>query len=158
MVLRGPYLEKMTDDEFFDFCQQHPELRVERTANHEIVLMSPSGSLSSKRNARLNGQLYVWWTQHQELGEIFESNGGFRLPDGSMPAPDAAWVSANQWNRLNKDEQTKFAPVCPDFVIELQSDPDTTSELQEKMTMWLRNGAQLAWLLVPETAYLYRPG
>ncbi|HLK97497.1 MAG TPA: Uma2 family endonuclease, partial [Hymenobacter sp.] len=121
VLLRGPYLEKMSDEEFFDFCQHHPELRIERTANHEILIMSPTGSRSSKRNSRLNGQLYIWWSQHKELGEIFDSNGGFNLPDGSMRAPDAAWVSALQWYALTAKQQEQFAPVCPEFVVELKS-------------------------------------
>ncbi|MBO3269591.1 Uma2 family endonuclease [Hymenobacter defluvii] len=160
LVLRGPYLEKMTDAEFFDFCQQHPELRIERTANHEIVLMSPTGSRSGKRNARLNGQLYNWFIDHTELGEVFDSNTGFTLPDGSVLSPDASWVSAAKWNALTTEQQDKFAPVCPEFVVELKSATDSTKTLQAKMLDWLRNGAQLAWLLVPETetAYLYRPG
>lgn len=159
LVLRGPYLEKMTDEEFFDFCQQHPELRIERTANHEIVLMSPTGSRSGKRNAHLNGQLYMWWTRHRALGEVFDSNSGFTLPDGSVLSPDASWVSAAKWNALTTEQQDKFAPVCPEFVVELESATDSTKTLQAKMLDWLRNGAQLAWLIVPETetAYLYRP-
>lgn len=160
IILGGPYLERMTDDEFFTFCQQHPELRVERTAHHEIVLMSPTGSRSGKRNARLNLQLGKWWEQQSHLGEIFDSNTGFTLPDGSVLSPDASWVSAAKWNALTQEQQDKFAPVCPEFVVELQSASDSTKVLQAKMLDWLRNGAQLAWLLVPEseTAYLYRPG
>lgn len=160
LVLRGPYLEKMTDDEFFDFCQQHPELRIERTANHEILIMSPTGSRSGKRNARLNGQLYNWFIAYPQLGEVFDSNTGFTLPDGSVLSPDASWVSAAKWNALTLEQQDKFAPVCPEFVVELQSATDSTRILQAKMLNWLHNGAQLAWLLVPEaeTAYIYRAG
>ncbi len=86
ILLGGSYLERMTDDEFFDFCQQHPQLRIERTANHEIIIMSPTGSLSSQRNAEINFQLSLWNREYR-LGRVFDSNGGFRLPDGSMRAP-----------------------------------------------------------------------
>ncbi|UOQ77122.1 Uma2 family endonuclease [Hymenobacter sp. 5516J-16] len=160
ILLGGSYLGRMTDDEFFDFCQQHPDLRIERTANHEILLMSPTGSRSGKRNFRLNFQLGKWWEQHQQLGEAFDSNTGFTLPDGSVLSPDASWVSAAKWNALTLEQQDKFAPVCPEFVVELKSSSDSTKTLQAKMLDWLRNGAQLAWLIVPETetAYLYRPG
>lgn len=160
ILLGGSYLERMTDDEFFDFCQQHPNLRIERTANHEIVIMSPTGSRSGKRNFRLNLQLGKWWEQHQSLGEAFDSNTGFTLPDGSVLSPDASWVSAAKWNALTTEQQDKFAPVCPEFVVELKSATDSTKTLQAKMLDWLRNGAQLAWLIVPETetAYIYRPG
>ncbi|WP_240410536.1 Uma2 family endonuclease [Hymenobacter oligotrophus] len=160
ILLGGSYLGRMTDDEFFDFCQQHPDLRIERTAHHEILLMSPTGSRSGKRNARLNGQLYSWFIQHAELGEIFDSNTGFTLPDTSILSPDASWVSAAKWNALTPGQQDKFAPVCPEFVVELKSKTDVLKDLQAKMHDWLRNGAQLAWLLDPdtETAYIYRPG
>ncbi|SHJ50180.1 Endonuclease, Uma2 family (restriction endonuclease fold) [Hymenobacter daecheongensis DSM 21074] len=158
--LSGPHLAEMTDDEFFSFCQQHADLRIERTATHEILIMSPTGSRSGKRNARLNGQLYLWFSTHSHLGEVFDSNTGFTLPDGSVLSPDASWVSAAKWNALTAEQQDKFAPVCPEFVVELKSASDSTKTLQAKMLDWLRNGAQLAWLLVPETetAYLYRPG
>ncbi|GAB3825799.1 Uma2 family endonuclease [Hymenobacter jeollabukensis] len=160
ILLGGSYLERMTDDEFFDFCQQHPELRIERTANHEILLMSPTGSRSGKRNARLIFQLGKWCEQHPALGEYFDSNTGFRLPDSSILSPDASWVSAAKWNALTPEQQDKFAPLCPELVVELKSNTDSLKALQAKMHDWLRNGAQLAWLLDPETetAYLYRPG
>ncbi|GAB2464260.1 hypothetical protein GCM10011375_16400 [Hymenobacter qilianensis] len=160
ILLGGSYLERMTDDEFFDFCQQHPDLRIERTANHEIVIMSPTGSRSGKRNARLTFLLGKWCEQHSQLGEYFDSNTGFTLPDGSVLSPDASWVSAAKWNALTVEQQDKFAPVCPEFVVELKSATDSTKTLQDKMLNWLSNGAQLAWLIVPETetAYIYRPG
>ncbi|OON70008.1 Uma2 family endonuclease [Hymenobacter sp. CRA2] len=160
ILLGGSYLERMSDDEFFDFCQQHPDLRIERTAHHEILLMSPTGSRSGKRNFRLNFQLGKWWEHHQELGEAFDSNTGFRLPDTSILSPDASWVSADKWNALTPEQQDKFAPLCPEFVVELKSNTDSIKALQAKMHDWLRNGARLAWLLDPdtETAFIYRPG
>ncbi|OUJ74546.1 Uma2 family endonuclease [Hymenobacter crusticola] len=160
LVLRGPYLEKMTDDEFFDFCQQHPELRIERTANHEILIMSPTGSHSGKRNARLNGQLYNWFMTCPQLGEVFDSSTGFTLPDSSVKSPDASWVAAEKWNSLTLEQQSRYAPLCPDFIVELASDSDDVKELQKKMLDWQHNGARLAWLIAPktETVYIYRAG
>ncbi|WP_246010704.1 Uma2 family endonuclease [Hymenobacter perfusus] len=160
ITLRSPVLANMSDDEFFDFCQLNADLRIERTAQHEILIMSPTGSRSGKRNARLTGQLYSWFAQHEHLGEVFDSNTGFTLPDGSVLSPDASWVSAAKWNALTPAQQDKFAPVCPEFVVELKSATDSLKTLQAKMLDYLRNGVQLAWLLNPETetAYLYRPG
>ncbi|WP_197062896.1 Uma2 family endonuclease [Hymenobacter sp. APR13] len=159
ITLRSPVLANMSDDEFFDFCQLNADLRIERTAHHEILLMSPTGSRSGKRNARLTGQLYAWFSTHGELGEVINSNTGFTLLDGSVLSPDASWVSAAKWNALTPAQQDKFAPVCPEFVVELKSDTDSLRTLQAKMLEYLRNGVQLAWLLNPETetAYLYRP-
>ena len=160
ITLRSPVLANMPDEEFFDFCQLNSDLRIERTANHEILLMSPAGSRSGKRNARLTFQLGKWCEQHPELGEYFDSNTGFTLPDTSVLSPDASWVSAAKWNALTTEQQDKFAPVCPEFVVELKSSSDSTKTLQAKMLDWLRNGALLAWLIVPETetTYIYRPG
>lgn len=145
ITLRSPLLAGMSDDEFFEFCQQHPELRIERSAQHEILIMSPTGSRSGKRNFRLTFQLGKWWEQNRELGEAFDSNTGFTLPDTSVLSPDASWVSAAKWNALTTEQQDKFAPVCPEFVVELKSASDSTKTLQAKMLDWLRNGAQLAW-------------
>jgi Uma2 family endonuclease len=160
LLLSGPHLVTMSDKEFFDFCQQNADLRIERTAKHEILIMSPTGSRSGKRNARLNGQLYMWWAQHPSLGEIFDSSAGFALPDGAVWSPDASWVSAAKWNALTTAQQDKFAPVCPEFVVELKSASDPVKELRRKMQQWQRNGVQLAWLLVPkkEMTYIYRAG
>ncbi|WP_324670752.1 Uma2 family endonuclease [Hymenobacter sp. GOD-10R] len=159
LVLRGPYLGKMTDDEFFDFCQQHPELRIERTANHEILIMSPTGSRSGKRNFELLVELGIWHKANP-LGEAFDSSTGFTLPDGSVKSPDASWVAAEKWSSLTLEQQSRYAPLCPDFIVELASESDEVSSLQQKMLDWQRNGARLAWLIVPktETAYIYRAG
>ena len=160
LVLSDPYLGRMTDDEFFNFCQQHPKWRIERNAQHDILIMAPTFTLTGKRNARLTGQLYAWWEQHQELGEIFDSNTGYILPNGAMRSPDASWVSAAQWNALTEEQQEKFAPVCPPFVVELKSKSDSLKTLLAKMEEYRRNGAELGWLLVPntETAYIFRGG
>ena len=160
LLLSGPLLTTMSDDEFFGFCQQNANLRIERTATHEILIMSPTGSRSGKRNFRINLQLGKWWEQNQQLGEAFDSSTGFTLPDGSIKSPDASWIAAEKWNSLTLEQQSRFAPVCPDFIVELASDSDDVQELQKKMLDWLRNGARLAWLIAPktETAYLYRAG
>ena len=160
VLLSGPNLVAMTDKEFFDFCQQNTNLRIERTAAHEILIMSPTGSRSGKRNAHLTFQLGKWCEQHPELGEYFDSNTGFTLPDNSVLSPDASWVSVGKWQALTGEQQDKFAPVCPEFVVELKSASDSLKTLQAKMLDWLHNGAQLAWLLNPEaeTAYIYRAG
>lgn len=160
LVLSDPYLGRMTDDEFFNFCQQHPKWRIERNAQHDILIMAPTFSLTGKRNARLTGQLYAWWEQHQEFGEIFDSNTGYILPNGAMRSPDASWVPAAQWNALTEEQQEKFAPVCPAFVVELKSKSDSLKTLLAKMEEYRQNGAALGWLLAPstETAYIFRGG
>ena len=160
LLLSGPLLTTMSDDEFFDFCQQNADLRIERTANHEILIMSPTGSRSGKRNFRISLQLGKWWEQNQHLGEAFDSSTGFMLPDGSVKSPDASWIAADKWNSLTLEQQSRYAPLCPDFIVELASESDEVSLLQDKMLNWQFNGARLAWLIAPkaETAYIYRVG
>ncbi|WP_375416166.1 Uma2 family endonuclease [uncultured Hymenobacter sp.] len=160
LVLSNPYLGRMSDDEFFDFCQQNAKWRIERNAQHDILIMAPTFSLTGKRNARLNLELGKWWEQHQESGEIFDSNTGFTLPNGAMRSPDASWVSAAQWNALSVEQQEKFAAVCPPFVVELKSKTDSLKVLLDKMEEYRQNGAALGWLLASdtETAYIFRAG
>jgi Uma2 family endonuclease len=124
--------------------------------------MPPTHTDTSRRNANVAGLLFIWHAQHLALGPVFDSNGGFTLPDGSMRSPDAAWVSAEKWQNLVDDERKhRFAPVCPEFVIELKSGSDSLRELQRKMTdTWLANGTQLAFLIdaETETSWIYRAG
>jgi Uma2 family endonuclease len=160
LVLNDPYTSRMGEEEFFDFCQQHRKWRIERNAQHEILIMAPTFSLIGKRNARLIGQLYAWWDQHQDAGEIFDSNAGFTLPNGAVRSPDASWVPAAQWNALGAEQQEKFAHVCPLFVVELRSKTDSLKVLLEKMEEYRQNGAALGWLLScdDEAAYIFRTG
>jgi Uma2 family endonuclease len=149
----------MTDDELLRFCAANDGLRVEREANGEILVMTPAGSKTSKMNMRI-GRLLDEWAEADGRGVAFDSNGGFTLPDGSMRAADAAWVALCRWQALSDADQSRFAPLCPDFVIELRSPSDSLPELKEKMELWIANGAQLAWLIDPidRTVSVYRPG
>jgi Uma2 family endonuclease len=149
----------MTDDELLRFCAANDGLRVEREANGEILVMTPAGSKTSKMNMRI-GRLLDEWAEADGRGVAFDSNGGFTLPDGSMRAADAAWVELARWNALSEKDQARFAPLCPDFVIELRSPSDSLLELKEKMSQWIANGAQLAWLIDPieQAVSVYRPG
>jgi len=155
ITLRG--LERMTEDEFFHFCRQNPDLRVERSCKGEIIIMSPTGSRTGMRNSEINRQLANWNMEHR-LGYVFDSSTGYKLPSGSERSPDASWVSRQKWEALSAEEQDKFAPVCPEFVIELKSPSDLLQTLQDKMEVWMSNGCQLAWLIHPEreTVFIYR--
>ena len=122
--------------------------------------MAPTFSITSKRNARLIGQLYAWWDQQAEAGEIFDSNAGFTLPNGAVHSPDASWVPAAQWNALSAEQQEKFAHLCPTFVVELRSKTDSLKVLLAKMEEYRESGTALGWLLScdEETAYIFRAG
>ncbi len=150
---------QLTDEVFEQLCQQNPNLRLERTAQGELIAMSPAGSESGYRNADLLGQLWQWNRQRQ-LGIVFDSSAGFTLPNGAIRSPDAAWIEQSRWERLTPEQRRKFAPICPDFVLELKSPSDDLASLQAKLQEYIDNGAQLGWLIDPETqqVYVYRPG
>lgn len=148
----------MSDEELMRFCAANDALRVERDANGEILVMTPAGSRTSRMNSRLT-RLLDEWAETDGRGVSFDSNGGFTLPDGSMRAADAAWVALPRWKALSNADQSRYAPLCPDFVIELRSPSDSLPELKEKMELWIANGAQLAWLIDPieQNVSVYRP-
>jgi Uma2 family endonuclease len=149
----------MTDDELLRFCAANDPLRVERDANGELLVMTPAGSKSSRMNSRVI-RLLDEWAEADGRGVAFDSNGGFTLPDGSMRAADAAWVALPRWQALTDSQQSRFAPLCPDFIIELRSPSDRLPDLEAKMLQWIANGAQLAWLIDPieQSVTIYRPG
>ncbi len=149
----------LTDEQFFQLCQHNPELRFERTAKGELVIMSPTGGETGKRNLSLSGQLWNW-SEQDGSGVGFDSSTGFKLPNGADRSPDAAWITNDRWNALTPEQKSKFPPIAPDFVIELRSKTDSLETLEAKMQEYLENGVRLGWLLDPQTpqAKIYRPG
>lgn len=150
----------VTQEQFTDLASINPELRLERTAKGELIVNPPTGWETGKRNSRISGELYLWWRNAGEPGEVFESSTGFILPNGATRAPDASWISPERWDALTPEQKGTFANICPDFVVELRSDSDTLKSLQEKMREYVENGAKLGWLIDPQnrTAEIYRPG
>jgi Uma2 family endonuclease len=148
----------LNDEQFFELCQRHRDYRFERTASGAIIIMSPAGGETSRRNADVTMQLHQWNKTHR-LGIVFDSSGGFKLPNGADRSPDAAWVALKRWNGLTSQQREKFLPLCPDFVIELKSPSDSLKTLREKMQEYIDNGAQLGWLLNPQKKQVevYRP-
>jgi Uma2 family endonuclease len=149
----------MTDEELMRFCAVNDVLRVEREANGEIVVMSPAGFGTGRINSRITRCLDEW-AEVDGRGAVTDSNGGYALPDGSVRAPDAAWVSSRRLESLSEEQKTGFPPVCPEFVIELRSPSDNLADLQAKMEIWIANGAEVAWLVDPleKAVTIYRPG
>ncbi|MDO7883843.1 Uma2 family endonuclease [Hymenobacter cheonanensis] len=159
LLLQGPALARLTDEEFYDLCQHNPTLRLERTADHNIIAMPPAGSESSRKSSEIIFQLMLWNRQHR-LGYVYESSAGFVLPDGSIRSPDAAWLSRAAFEGLSEAQRQGFPPVCPQFVVEVRSPSDGLAALRRKMEAYLANGVQLGILLDPtnEQATVYRPG
>jgi len=149
----------MSDAEFEALCRENSNVQFERTKEGAIRMNPPAGGWTSSGNQEIAGQLYDWWRTH-EHGRVFDSSGGFRLPDGSTLSPDASYLSEERLKKLPKGELRSFPRVCPDFVIELLSDSDTVEELKKKMVDWISNGALLAWLIDPykQQVFVYRPG
>ena len=149
----------VTDEELTRFCAKNELLRVERDATGDLIVMSPTGSDTSSKNAYLNYQL-TKWSEETSSGISFDSNGGFTLPDSSVRAADVAWISWQRWNALTERERQGFARICPQFVIELRSSSDRLADLQQKMRLWLANGCELAWLVDPsrKVVEIYRHG
>jgi Uma2 family endonuclease len=149
----------LTDDQLYEFCQINRDLRIERNRQGELIIMPPTGGETSERNAEIIIQLGSWAKRNGE-GATFDSSGGFRLNNGAVRSPDAAWVRHSRLSALEAEERQKFLPLCPEFVIELRSPTDSLDVLREKMQEYVDNGAQLAWLIDPEQKriYVYRPG
>lgn len=158
VVLRMHPAFDMDDDELLVFCGQNKDLRIERTAEGDLEILAPTGGETSSRNMMLSGQLWAW-SERNGTGVVFDSNGGFVLPNGAMRAPDAAWVQSERLSELAPDQKRKFLPLCPDFVVELRSPTDPLTKVQAKMREYVENGTRLGWLVDPEErkVQVYRP-
>ena len=160
MVIRlGPLRKKVTDDEFFEFCANNNELRIEMTKEGQMIIMMPTGSEGGNRNFNLAVEFGIW-AKTDGTGVGFDSATGFTLPNGAKRSPDLSWIARERWEAIPKKLRKKFAPICPDFVVELRSESDDLDMLKEKMEEYLENGAQLGWLIDPleKKAHVYRPG
>ena len=158
LVLRLRPLIELSDDQLLELSSLNRDLRIERTAEGELVVMPPAGAESSSRNAVLT-YLVSAWAYDDGTGIVTDSSGGFTLPNGAVRAPDVAWTRRERLTGLSAEQKRKFPPLCPDFVIELKSDSDRLSTLQAKMDEYLENGARLGWLIDPEDkrVHVYRP-
>ena len=150
---------KMTDEQFFQLCQNNRELRFERNANGELIIMPPTGGETGNRNGRLNQQLFNW-TDADGTGIAFDSSTCFKLPNGADRSPDASWIKLERWDALTDEEKQKFPPICPDFVIELLSPSDSLKTTQEKMQEYIDNGVGLGILINRKSRQveIYRQG
>ena len=149
----------LSDAQFYALCAANRELRIERNSNGDIVIMAPTGGETSRRNSSIGGQLWLW-NRRTKLGVVFDSAGGFHLPNGADRAPDAAWIPNAWWERLSVAERERFLPLSPLFAIELRSRTDRIGDLREKMREYIENGTELGWLLDPaeRRVEVSRPG
>jgi Uma2 family endonuclease len=158
LTVNFPSLVQMTNEQFYEFCQANGDLRIERTANGEVIIISAAFSDTGNRNFNIAAQLGNW-TEQDGTGIGFDSSTGFTLPNGAMRSPDASWIELERWNTLTDAQKASFAPICPNFVIELRSLSDRLIKLQDKMQEYIDNGALLGWLIDRQNrkVYIYRP-
>ena len=152
-------LIEMTDEQFFQLCQNNRELRFERNANGELIIMPPTGGETGNKNARITQQV-MNWTDVDGTGIAFDSSTCFKLPNGADRSPDASWIKLERWDALTDEEKRKFPPICPDFLIELMSPSDSFKTTQEKMQEYIDNGVRLGILINRKSRQveIYRPG
>ncbi|BAZ39532.1 hypothetical protein NIES4101_54860 [Calothrix sp. NIES-4101] len=140
------HIIKLTDEQFYQLCRNNPEIKFERNSNGEIVIMPPTGGETGKINSEINTDFGIW-NRQAKLGVLFDSSTCFQLPNGANRSPDVSWISNERWNTLTTEEQEKFPPIAPDFVLELMSPTDSLKETQAKMQEYMSNGVRLGWLI-----------
>lgn len=150
---------RLDDDDLLELCARNPELRIERTAEGDLIVMTPAGGASSRRNVRIVAALETWAQRGGTL-VVFDSSGGFLLPNGAMRAPDASCVLRSRLANLSAQAKERFLPLCPDVVVEVRSPSDRLADLMAKMEEYRDNGARLGWLIDPQErcVHVYRPG
>ena len=150
---------KISPEDFWTLCLYNSDLRLERTAQGELIAMSPAVSRSGRLEILITTQLQNW-SEKDSTGFTFGPTAGFTLPNGAVRAPDASWITLERWNALTDQQQESFAPIAPDFVVELCSKSDSRAETRAKMAEYIEQGARLGWMIDPKAkeAEIYRPG
>jgi len=158
LTVNLPAIKSMSVEQFYEFCLVNRDLRIERTASGEVIIMPPAFSDIGNRNIKIAQQL-TNWADYDGTGETYDSSASFTLPNGATRSPDASWIKLERWNALIEEQQASFAPICPDFVIELRSRSDSLRGLQDKMQEYIDNGASLGLLIDRKIrkVYIYRP-
>ncbi len=153
-----PKNSKISDVHFYQLCREHPEIKFERKATGEIIIMSPTGGSTGKQNFEISVEFGIW-NRRAKLGVCFDSSTCFKLPNGAHRSPDVAWVKKERWESLNTEDQERFPPIAPDFVLELMSPSDRREEMRLKMQEYVDNGVQLGWLIDTKARQveIYRP-
>ncbi len=153
----SPFVE-MTDEQFFEFCQANRDVRIEKNAEGEIIIMPPTGWETGDKNAEITMQLRQW-TKRDGGGKSADSSAGYKMPNGAIMSPDASWIANERLEKIAPEKRRKFLPLAPDFVIELRSQTDSLKDLQNKMQEYIENGISLGWLIDPPSkqVFVYRP-
>ncbi len=150
---------QMTDEQFYQLCCNNPDLKFERNATGELIVISPTGGETGNRNIEIAGD-FVIWNRQNKIGKLFDSSTCFKLPNGANRSPDIAWIQQERWDKLTPEDQEKFPPIAPDFVLELMSPSDTLKATKAKMQEYIENQVRLGWLIERKNRYveIYRLG
>ena len=140
---------QLTDNQFYQLCRENPEVKFERNAEGKLLIMPPTGGETGNHNFEISVEFGIWNRQTQ-LGVCFDSSTCFKLPNGANRSPDLAWIRKDRWNALTPEEQEKFPPIAPDFILELMSPSDRLQDTQAKMQEYIDNGVRLGWLINPK--------
>jgi Uma2 family endonuclease len=137
---------QLNENQFYQLCRENPEVKFERNADGKLLIISPTGGITGNKNAEISAD-FGMWNRRTKLGVCFDSSTCFKLPNGANRSPDVAWIKNDRWNSLTPEEQEKFPPIAPDFVLELMSPSDSLQETQAKMQEYINNGVKLGWLI-----------
>ena len=152
-------VQPMSDEEFYQFCRENSQYRIEKNKHGKIIIMQPTNSETGNYNNEISYEV-THWNRQTHMGKAFDSSTGFKIQSGATLSPDVSWILNERWNDLPEEERRRFARITPDFVIELRSSPDDSlKDLKEKMEEYIENGVRLAWLLdrISGKAYVYCP-
>lgn len=156
-TIRPPRHREFDDDFFFALCQANEIAKLERDANGNIILIPSTGSETGRYNADISGEIGIW-NRRTKLGYVFDSSTGFKLPNSAVRSPDVAWISRERWDTIPETDRQGFAPLCPDFIVEIRSKSDDLKELKERMEEYRDNGCRLGWLIdrAGKQVFIYR--
>ena len=151
--------DRISDSQLEQLCRENPDRRLEIDAEGKLIVMPPTGSLTGEKNSSLLGQVW-YWNRQNKLGKVFDSSTGFRFANGALRSPDVSWIALKRWNSLSDKLKKGFAPIDPDFVIELMSPTDALKDTQAKMSEYINCGIKLGWLINPDAKEvgIYRLG
>ena len=153
------FTDSISDRNLQQLSRENPDLRFETDTNGKLIIMSPTGSMTGERNADLIYQVQSW-NRKYKLGKVFDSSTGFKLANGAIRSPDVSWIAIERWNSLSDKQKRGFAPIDPDFVIELMSPTDDLATIQQKISEYIECGVKLGWLINPDEkeVEIYRLG
>ncbi|ACK71291.1 protein of unknown function DUF820 [Gloeothece citriformis PCC 7424] len=147
----------ISDEELMLLSRKNPQLHFERNRDGTLKTMTPTGKISGNREAKAIAYLLTW-VESNNLGEVFSSSCGVKLPNGAIRSADAIFVARERLPQGWDQGEDEFLNIVPDFMIEIRSKTDNLEDLKAKMQEYIENGVKLAWLIDRKNkqAFVYR--